>query len=185
MSQTPPRSEPAGLTTPARCVTSTPSPLETFLQASVGRWVSERRYLALPSGRIETVCTRLTIEPLHEGDASLRFLATAHGLERPLYRGLHIHWTSKRSNGAVQTGSTALAVNGMVMLRDRSFFSPEPIQASCELEGQRLVIQLSLGKDHIEEDCRLINPNLRTRQTVVRRSGREVMLGQYLETRLS
>jgi CpeS-like protein len=163
--------------------------ISEFFQRSVGEWRSERRYFALPDGKVQEVESLITIEYLAQGCQELRELAQLHGLvdEAVMTCGAAVTWDSKNSilGKDMSKGSTLFGIEGLVMYRDRGFATPKPITATFALSNpETLALRTEYQGSVFEEEVKLIGTKYRTRQTIISRSGEQQMIGQYIEKRL-
>ncbi|MFQ4137099.1 phycobiliprotein lyase [Nodosilinea sp. PGN35] len=164
--------------------------VQAFFQETAGNWRSERRYYTLKSGDTQEVVSQITIEFLAAGAVQLLELASLHQLdpEKPLICGTTVTWESDYVGTGKKPvkGSTVFGVRGQTLYRDRGFATPEPVTAQYHFTDSRtLVLKTQYNDSSFEEELRLIGQRYRTRQTVISRAGKEIMIGQYLETRLS
>ncbi|MEM6256571.1 MAG: phycobiliprotein lyase [Cyanobacteria bacterium P01_F01_bin.56] len=160
-----------------------------FFKASAGSWRSQRRYYTLKSGDTQEVLSLLTVEPLAQGSDELRQLARKHDLtdEAALVCGVLTTWDSNYIGpGAKQTsGSTVFGVKGNQLYRDRGFSSSKPIIAQFSMrDTETMCLRTEYSGNVFEEEVKIIGQQYRTRQTIISRAGEEVMIGQYLETRV-
>ena len=160
-----------------------------FFERSAGRWTSQRRYYTLNVYEPQEVESVIEIELLAAGHPDLVKLAAAHNLPAGTLRsGTNIRWESSylKVTRKPTVGMTTIAVgDGNSIYRDRGFSSPEPVAAVANFvnpETMRLVT--AYGDSVFEEEIKLIGDKHRTRQTIATRAGREVLVGQYLETRI-
>ncbi|MEM6518211.1 MAG: phycobiliprotein lyase [Cyanobacteria bacterium P01_C01_bin.70] len=162
---------------------------DNFFQASTGSWKSQRRYYTLKSGEAQEVVSSLTVQALAPGCDALRQLALKHQLtdELALTCGALTTWESNYVGpGSKQTsGSTVFGVKGNQLYRDRGFSTPKPIIAKFSMpDAQTMCLRTEYSGNVFEEEVKLIGSQYRTRQTIISRAGKEVMIGQYLETRV-
>ena len=75
---------------------------------------------------------------------------------------------------------------GNILFRDRGFSTPKPVFAyySCNDEAT-LSLKTEYDGSVFEEEFKLIGDLYRTRQTIISRENEKLMIGQYLETRIS
>lgn len=161
-----------------------------FFQRSVGNWRSERRYYTLKNGETQEIVSSLTIHFLFAAHPALLQLAQAHNLpnDATLTCGVVATWDShEAASGKPQSaGSTTFGLRGNLLYRDRGFATPKPVTAEFYLpDPNTMRLRTEYGGSMFEEEIRLIGANYRTRQTIISRSGEELMIGQYLERRLA
>ncbi|MBW4482519.1 MAG: phycobiliprotein lyase [Tildeniella torsiva UHER 1998/13D] len=163
--------------------------VQAFFQETAGDWRSERRYYTLKSGETQEVVSQITIEFLEAGAAQLLELADLHQLDaqQPLICGTTVTWESEYVGTGKKpvAGSTIFGVRGTTLYRDRGFATHKPVTAQYHFNDSRtLVLKTQYNDSSFEEELRLIGQRYRTRQTVISRAGEEIMIGQYLETRI-
>ena len=163
--------------------------VKAFFQETSGNWRSERRYYTLKSGETQEVVSQITIEFLPAEAPQLIELANLHQLDpnRSLICGTTVAWESDYVGTGKKpvVGSTVFGVRGMTLYRDRGFATTKPVTAQYHFNDSRtLVLKTQYNDSSFEEEIRLIGQRYRTRQTVISRAGEEIMIGQYLETRL-
>jgi hypothetical protein len=174
-------------------VKSAQSTLETrsaeFFRRSSGNWRSERRYYTLKNDTVQEVVSFLTVRFLEQGCAELLHLAHLHELkdETALKFGAESTWESNYSGPSEKEskGSTIFGVLGTGLYRDRGFATTQPIIAQFSMPASwTMRLQTEYGGSAFEEELKLIGDQHRTRQTIISRAGKEIMVGQYLEKRL-
>ena len=163
--------------------------VQAFFQETAGDWRSERRYYTLKSGETQEVVSQITIAFLEAGTDQLLELANVHQLDpqKPLICGTTVTWESEYVGTGKKpvAGSTIFGVRGTTLYRDRGFATSKPVTAQYHFNDSRtLVLKTQYNDSSFEEELRLIGQRYRTRQTVISRAGEEVMIGQYLETRI-
>lgn len=159
-----------------------------FFTHSVGNWRSCRRYYTLASGDTQEVVSNLTVSFLPQGCSELTELAERHTLEVPLICGAKVTWESQyiTPSRKPSVGSTTFGIRGEIMYRDRGFATPKPVTAAYKFTSDRtMVLRTEYNDSSFEEELKLIGDNYRTRQTIISRAGEEIMIGQYLETRIA
>ncbi|NJN74558.1 MAG: phycobiliprotein lyase [Limnothrix sp. RL_2_0] len=164
--------------------------VETFLLESAGNWRSQRRYYTLNSNKDPMLEATTEIEVLFlTGDRpELSPLAELHQLDsaKPFLCGAKVRWTGVYTNIIRKPleGETIFGIRGDLMYRDRGFSTSQPVTAKFELPNPQ-VMRLFTSYDgaNFEEEIRLVGHKHRTRQTIISKAGRGVMVGQYLETR--
>ena len=159
-----------------------------FFQRSAGSWQSRRRYYTLASGDTQEVVSDITVTFLEQDHRELITLADRHELAVPLICGARVTWQSHyiTPSRKPSKGSTVFGILGNVMYRDRGFATPKPVTADYRFTApQTMVLRTEYNGSSFEEELKLVGENYRTRQTIICRAGEEVMIGQYLETRLS
>ena len=163
--------------------------IQAFFQETEGEWRSERRYYTLKSGETQEVVSQITIQFLPEGDDGLLVLANRHGLpaHQPLVCGARVSWESDYVGTTRKPvlGSTIFGVRGPVLFRDRGFATSKPVTAQYLFRDPKtMTLRTEYSGSSFEEEIKLIGQRYRTRQTIISRAGEEIMIGQYLETRL-
>jgi hypothetical protein len=163
--------------------------VQAFFQDTAGDWRSERRYYTLKSGETQEVVSQITIEFLPAGASQLIELANLHQLDsqQSLICGTTVTWESDYVGTGKKpvVGSTIFGVRGTTLYRDRGFATTQPVTAQYHFNDNRtLVLKTRYNDSSFEEEIRLIGQRYRTRQTVISRAGEEIMIGQYLETRI-
>ncbi|MGK7917415.1 MAG: phycobiliprotein lyase [Prochloraceae cyanobacterium] len=170
---------------------STESLAVEFFQQSEGNWSSQRRYYTLDKDtEPQEVVTSITIRFLEPGSPQLLELARLHKLDSQsvLSGGTEVIWESNytRTIRKPSTGSTVFGVLGNTLYRDRGFATSEPITAGVFFPNPKTMCLRTEYKGSVfEEELKLIGSNYRTRQTIISRAGQEIMIGQYLEKRIS
>lgn len=158
-----------------------------FFQQSVGNWQSRRRYYTLASGDTQEVVSDISVSFLSGDHEDLVVLGDCHGLEVPMICGAKVTWESSYISPAKKpsVGETTFGIRGDVMYRDRGFATPKPVTAQYRFTGDRtMILRTEYNGSAFEEELKLIGENYRTRQTIISRAGEEIMIGQYLETRM-
>lgn len=158
-----------------------------FFELSVGQWTSQRRYYTLKSGEAQEVISALEIEFLDSDHPDLLALATMHSLETAMVCGVRSSWESNYISPSRKqaTGSTVFGIQGNVLYRDRGFATTKPVVATYELRDRNTMqLHTEYGGSAFDEELKLIGNQHRTRQTIISRAGQEIMIGQYLETRV-
>ena len=158
-----------------------------FFKASVGNWQSRRRYYTLANGATQEVVSDLTVQFLESDSPELIELGQRHELDVPMVCGAKVTWESSYISPAKKpsVGSTTFGVRGNVMYRDRGFATPKPVTATYRFIGDKtMILRTEYNGSSFEEELKMIGNSYRTRQTVISRAGEEIMIGQYLETRV-
>ncbi|MEM9486620.1 MAG: phycobiliprotein lyase [Cyanobacteria bacterium P01_F01_bin.116] len=158
-----------------------------FFERSAGHWTSQRRYYTLKSGDTQEVVSDLTIEFLPGSHPTLATLADMHSLDEALVCGIQFAWESNYISPSRKqsTGSTAFGIRGNILYRDRGFATPKPVVASYQFRDRNTMqLHTEYGGSAFDEELKLVGENYRTRQTIISRAGQEIMIGQYLETRV-
>jgi hypothetical protein len=160
-----------------------------FFERSAGRWTSQRRYYTLNVHEPQEVESAIEIDFLDADHPDLATLAAAHGLPAGALRaGTNIRWESRylKATRKPATGSTTIGVgDGDLIYRDRGFSSPEPVTAAVSfVNPDTMHLVTTYGNSIFEEEIKLVGDKYRTRQTIATRAGEEVLIGQYLETRI-
>ncbi len=158
-----------------------------FFRQSVGSWQSRRRYYTLASGDTQEVVSDISVSFLEIGCDQLVELGNRHELTFPMICGAKVTWESNYISPAKKpsTGETVFGIRGDVMYRDRGFATPKPVMAQYRLtDDHTMVLRTEYNGSSFEEELKLIGENYRTRQTIISRAGEEIMIGQYLETRV-
>jgi hypothetical protein len=161
-----------------------------WFKRSEGMWHSQRRYYTLnPKVETQEVVSLITVQVLDRGAPQLIELAHLHGLEEAdaFVGGSYVTWESDYT-GKIRkpsTGSTILGIKENLLYRDRGFATAKPVTATYHLSNkQTLSLRTEYQGSVFEEELKLIGTHYRTRQTIISRAGQEVMIGQYLETRV-
>lgn len=171
-----------------RLLTAPLTAMEDYFQRSQGQWHSQRRYYTLKSGDVQEVISTIGVTSLSQGDHDLLELAALHQLDVALLCGACVTWHSQYQGpeGKTQSGRTVFGVLGDRLYRDSGFATRKPVVAQFQLrDADTLVLRSEYGGSSFEEECRLVGQQYRTRQTIISRAGEEIMIGQYLEQRLS
>ena len=158
-----------------------------FFQESVGNWQSRRRYYTLANGSTQEVVSDLTIQFLESDSDELIELGDRHELSIPMVCGAKVTWESNYISPAKKPsiGATTFGIIGDVMYRDRGFATPKPVTAKYRFVGDRgMILRTEYNGSSFEEELKLVGDRYRTRQTIISRAGEEIMIGQYLETRV-
>lgn len=158
-----------------------------FFEHSVGQWTSQRRYYTLKNGEAQEVVSALDIEFLDANHPDLVALAAMHNLETALVCGVRSSWESNYISPSRKQaqGSTVFGLQGNVLYRDRGFATTKPVVATYELRDRNTMqLHTEYGGSAFDEELKFIGANHRTRQTIISRAGQEIMIGQYLETRI-
>lgn len=161
-----------------------------FFQRSTGNWRSLRRYYTLKSGDTQEVVSLLTVQYLDAGHCHLSELARLHDVaEGDFFTcGALVTWDSNYVGPSPKqtTGSTVFGVKGNQLYRDRGFSTTKPIVAQVSMrDAGTLCLRTEYSGNAFEEEIKLIGSQYRTRQTIISRAGEEIMIGQYLETRMT
>jgi len=167
-----------------------PVEIAQFFQETSGEWRSERRYYTLPEGKTREIVSFITIQFLPMGSAELVALANLHQLspERLLTCGAKVTWhsTESVSGRKESTGSTLFGALESILYRDRGFATTQPVTAQFHLpQPKTLCLRTEYNGSVFEEEIKLIGQQYRTRQTIISRAGEQMMIGQYLERRIS
>lgn len=165
------------------------SDIAEFFQESVGEWRSQRRYYTLSSGTTKEIVSAIAIRYLEQGSAELQQLAKLHELPDAvsLVCGTEVIWESTDSvTGKKESqGSTLFGALGNILYRDRGFATSKPITAEFYFPNPKtLCLRTEYNSSVFEEELKLIGSKYRTRQTIISRAGEQLMIGQYLETRV-
>lgn len=161
--------------------------LDQFFRLSVGQWNSDRRYYTLPSGETKIVQSLITIRFLPAGSEELVHLADLHHVKGPLVCGSWVRWESRNvATGQMESiGETLFGAQGSILYRDRGYATLKPVTAEFKFtDPHTLQLRTSYNNNLFEEELKLLSHRYRTRQTIVSRAGEQIMVGQYLETRL-
>ncbi|MEB3273009.1 MAG: phycobiliprotein lyase [Prochlorothrix sp.] len=169
-----------------------------FLQASVGTWHSQRRYHTLSTGTTQDAICSIQIVWLDPHGPELLQLARRHTLNpeadpaQTFVAGVQISWKSRYLvDGKPQTnphrhltGSSCFGVLGDRLYRDRGFSTTDPITSRYSFpQTQTLLTETAYDGSSFVEECKLLSPNHRTRQTLIHRQGVLQVVGQYVEVR--
>lgn len=172
--------------------------VDAFFQETEGEWHSQRRYYTLKSGETQTVVSRLSICYLPADSPELLDLAALHELGQnsssgkmhpsvPLICGAKVQWKSDYVDGPRKSleGATVFGAKGTTLYRDRGFATAKPVTAQFEFSDSRtMTLKTAYQDSSFEEEIKLVGQRYRTRQTIIFRAKEEVMIGQYLETRI-
>ena len=135
----------------------------TFLRRSIGSWTSQRRYLYAPK-----------LEPVN--------LTTNFTMTEDEHGRFTIDWKGQTS------GEMVLTLEGDMLHRSRDYFGKEANSSKIQvIDEDCLVMRTSYGGCRFREELRLCEDDFfRLRQTVGFNieTGKLVLAGQYLETRL-
>lgn len=172
--------------TPTR---STETLAERFFRKTAGSWRSVRRYYTLETGEPQEVTSWISVDYLEPGCDRLLNLARRHELddERAFVCGSYVTWESHYESASRKPnqGSTVFGVKGDRLYRDRGFATAKPVIADFGFtRPDTLWLRSAYNNAQFEEEIKLVGDKYRTRQTIISRDGEEVVIGQYLETRL-
>lgn len=179
--------------------------IRAFFQFSEGKWRSERRYFTLPDGPTEELVSIVTVEFLEPGNKFLLELGCLHQLswaESEALCGTRVCWETrdaasdrKKSAGATVFGALSYGldqINSMnnsmnnILYRDRGFATMNPVTAKFYLPNpETLCLRTEYNGSVFEEEVKHIGQQYRTRQSIISRAGEQIMIGQYLEKRIS
>ena len=172
-------------------ITTPAGSLETlaarFFELSAGEWTSQRRYYTLKNGEAQEVVSHLTIDLLETGHPELTALEAVHGLDTAIICGVRSSWESNYISPSRKqaTGSTIFGIQGNILYRDRGFATTKPVFATYEMRDRNTMqLHTEYGGSAFDEELKFIGTSHRTRQTIISRAGQEIMIGQYLETRV-
>ncbi|MEH2421757.1 MAG: phycobiliprotein lyase [Nostoc sp.] len=169
--------------------TADESQIFEFFQESVGKWRSQRRYYTLPEGETKEMESIVTINFLEQGCDELQKLAQMHDLADigSLICGAAVTWEGMDVPKARKEsqGSTIFGVMGNILYRDRGFAISKPVTAQYYFSNPKtLCLRTEYNGSMFEEELKLIGSKYRTRQTIISRAGKQLMIGQYLEKRV-
>ena len=179
------------MTSAAKLIQTTDESLiAAFFRESEGKWRSERRYYTLPSVETKEMVSILSIEFLSQGGEELQQLAQLHGLSDRdcLVCGAKVSWESQDSvtERKESKGLTLFGALGKTLYRDRGFATSKPVTAEYYFPNPKtLCLRTEYNGSVFEEELKLIGKNYRTRQTIISRLDEQLMIGQYLEKRIS
>ncbi|WP_255447933.1 phycobiliprotein lyase [Picosynechococcus sp. PCC 11901] len=169
---------------------TSPSASTAFFQRSAGRWHSQRRYYTLNSDQepLEAI-SEIEVVFLPAEHPHLKPLAIAHKLspDQAFQCGAKVTWESTYTNVQRKPlkGETIFGIRDQFMYRDRGFSTTAPIVAEFELIQPHVMrLQTAYDGASFEEEIKFVGDKHRTRQTITSRAGQELMIAQYLETRL-
>lgn len=161
-----------------------------WFRQSEGMWHSQRRYYTLnPEVATQEVVSLITVQFLAPDSPQLQELAQLHQLaaNQPFVGGSYVTWESDYT-GQIRkpsTGSTIFGIREGKIFRDRGFATTKPVTADFTvINPQTLTLRTEYQGSVFEEELKLIGSRYRTRQTIISRAGQEIMIGQYLETRV-
>jgi CpeS-like protein len=162
-----------------------------FFRQSEGGWKSQRRYYTLKQEtEPQEVVSFLRVDFLDRGAKELIELAKLHQLESEvaLMCGTKVSWESyyTQTDNKPIKGSTIFGIDGNVLYRDRGFATEKPVIAIVNfINPKTMCLRTEYSGSVFEEEVKLIGTKYRTRQTIISRSGKELTIGQYLETRIN
>jgi hypothetical protein len=162
-----------------------------FFKQSEGEWKSQRRYYTLKQEtEPQEVVSFLKVVFLDKGTQELTELAKLHQLESEigLMCGTRVSWKSHytQTNNKPVEGSTVFGIDGNILYRDRGFATEKPVIAIVNfINPKTMCLRTEYNGSVFEEEVKLIGENYRTRQTIISRFGKELTIGQYLETRIN
>ncbi|MBD2612906.1 MAG: phycobiliprotein lyase [Nostoc sp. ZfuVER08] len=160
--------------------------IKTFLQESEGNWSSERRYYALPNGKVKEIKKTVAMRFLDQGSPELIELAQLHELNEDAVMtcGSYVEW----NNVDITTGEegskrwTVLGSLGTTMYFGRNFPVPKLVVAEYYFRDPKTIYLWTEENGALfEEELRFVGKNYRTRQTVISRGGVQQMIAQYME----
>lgn len=161
-----------------------------WFHQSEGMWHSQRRYYTLnPEVATQEVVSLITVQLLAPDSSQLQELAQLHQLaaNQPFVGGSYVTWESDYT-GQIRkpsTGSTIFGIREGKIFRDRGFATTQPVTADFTvINPQTLTLRTEYQGSVFEEELKLIGSRYRTRQTIISRAEQEIMIGQYLETRV-
>lgn len=170
-------------------LTKTEPQIAQFFRSSAGHWHSQRRYYTLTDGKIKEVTSEIWVQFLESGCEELKILEGLHEFPpNTLLCGAKVSWKSEDSKtGKKQSeDSTLFGALGNTLYRDRGFAISSPVTASFSFTNPNtLCLRTEYNGSVFEEELKLISDRYRTRQTIISRAGEEIMIGQYLEKRIS
>ena len=169
--------------------TQTEPLIAQFFRTTAGHWHSKRRYYTLTDGKTKEVTSEIWVEFLEAGSEALAILEGLHEFPpRTLLCGAKVSWRSEDSKtGKKQSeDSTLFGALGNTLYRDRGFAIASPVTAEYYFTNPNtLCLRTEYNGSVFEEELKLISNRYRTRQTIISRAGEEIMIGQYLEKRIS
>lgn len=169
--------------------TQTEPLIAQFFRASAGHWHSQRRYYTLPDGKTKEVTSEIWAQFLEPGCEELGILEELHQFPpKTLMCGAKVDWKSENANtGKIESeNSTIFGALGNTLYRDRGYAISTPITAEYDFTNPKtLCLRTEYNGSVFEEELKLISDRYRTRQTIISRAGEEIMIGQYLEKRIS
>ncbi len=170
-------------------LTQTEPFIAQFFRNSAGHWLSQRRYYTLTDGNIKEVTSEIWVEFLASGCEELATLEQLHNFPpRTLFCGAKVSWRSedKKTGKKHSEDSTLFGALGNTLYRDRGFAIATPVTANFYFSNPNtLCLRTEYNGSAFEEELKLIGDRYRTRQTIISRAGEEIMIGQYLEKRMS
>ncbi|EDX85936.1 hypothetical protein S7335_3639 [Synechococcus sp. PCC 7335] len=159
-----------------------------FFRRSVGNWQSRRRYYTLANDQTQEVVSEISIAFLENDHPELAALGERHELTFPMICGVKVTWESTYISPSKKPsiGETVFGIRDDIMYRDRGFATSKPVTANYRFKDDyTMLLRTEYGGSSFEEELKLVGDNYRTRQTIISRAGEEVMIGQYLEKRIS
>ncbi|MBW4614048.1 MAG: phycobiliprotein lyase [Desmonostoc vinosum HA7617-LM4] len=160
--------------------------IKTFLKETDGNWCSERRYHALPHGKIKEITKTVTMRFVDQGSPELIELAKLHELDEDvaLTCGSYVEWNNVDSQTGEQGARrwTVLGTHGTTMYFGRNFPVPKLVVAEYYFRDPKTIYLWTHENGALfEEELRLIGKNYRTRQTIISRGGEQQMIALYME----
>ncbi|MBD2516375.1 phycobiliprotein lyase [Nostoc sp. FACHB-973] len=160
--------------------------IKNFLQESNGNWCSQRRYYALPNGKIKEITKTVTMRFLDRGSPELTDLAKLHELDESaeLTCGSYVEWNTVDAETGEQGSKrwTVLGSLGTTMYFGRNFPVPKLVVAEYYFrDANTIYLWTEENGALFEEELKMIGKKYRTRQTVISRGGEQQMIAQYLE----
>ncbi|AFZ42482.1 Protein of unknown function CpeS/Ycf58 [Halothece sp. PCC 7418] len=170
-------------------LTQTEPLISQFFHNTAGHWLSQRRYYTLTDGKVKEVTSDMQIDFLEAGSEELAILEGLHHFPRNTFLcGAKVSWhsTDDATGKVLSEDSTLFGALGNTLYRDRGFAIATPITADYTLKDPNtLWLRTAYNGSAFEEELKLIGDRYRTRQTIISRAGEEMMIIQYLETRIS
>ncbi|MDZ8185565.1 MAG: phycobiliprotein lyase [Nostoc sp. ChiSLP02] len=160
--------------------------IRTFLQESEGNWSSERRYYALPNGKVKEIKKTVAMRFLEGGSPELAELAKLHELDENAVMscGSYVEWNSVDTTTGEEGSKrwTVLGSLGTTMYFGRNFPIPKLVVAEYYFRDPKTIYLWTHENGALfEEELKMVGRNYRTRQTVISRGGVQQMIAQYME----
>jgi hypothetical protein len=133
------------------------SEFSKWFERSVGSWVSHRRYLYGPKHTVDNLSVNFSLEKVDENIFTLS-------------------WSSERNEGTMD-----FILRGNECHRSRSYYHEDGnVTMMSWVDEDTVVFETSYDGTDFREEIRLID-GCRLRQTVGRKKGSIVLVGQYFE----
>ena len=132
----------------------------TWFERSVGEWKSSRRYLYGKKRKPGNYDTSFSVDV---EDNKVK-----------------VSW-----DGDASSGEMNMIVDGHMLRRDRGYSTPDPTDSAMSMIDHNTVVFItSYDGQTFREEIRLLNDDVRLRQTVCTEDGVITLVGQYFEERI-